>query len=193
MIQHARGERVRHHRVIGPLPQHREERHWAIAGAIVALIGIGISTYAASEQAAGQRRQAKATEKFRLAEAASARESAAFEERQFRRRVALLRGANTASLVGAGLDPTGGSPLYLELDTVRQAELNALNIRRTGELNATTSEFEARLARMKAGMVPSTGLIAGAGVASAAGSTTTVLGNWYRYNRGIGDPMPTQG
>jgi hypothetical protein len=163
-----RNERVRRHRIVGPIPQHEEERHWAIAGAVVALIGIGLSTYAASEQAKAQRQAAEVEDEFRQREAESIRQSSEYEERQFRRRVSFLMGKQDAELAALGLDPTSGSPLLLSLDTARQAELEALNVRRAGAQASSAKEFEASLARNRARALRSATTYAAVGGASEA-------------------------
>lgn len=132
----------------------------AIAAA-VAIVGTVGQTLAGVQAAKGQ---AKAAE----AEAASIREASAFEERQFRRRAALAIGKWQAIGAASGVDIATGSPLLLELDNARQAELEALNIRRTGEVGAAGKQFEAKLAKAA---IP--GIILG-GVAQ----TGSVLSNW---------------
>lgn len=154
---------------------------FAIAGAIAAIIGTAVSTYAAFQQAETQREAAKGEARFREAEAESVRQSAAFEERQFRRRINLLLGKQRAIAAASGTDPSSGSPLLAELDNVRQAELEALNIRRTGEVGASSREFEARLAKMRAGFLRTQGQFAlGEG---ALGASTSVLGGLSSFQK----------
>jgi hypothetical protein len=142
-----------------------------IASVVVALIGVGLSTYAASEQAAAQRRAAKREEKFREQEAESIRQAAEYEERQFRRRVGLLIGKQHAELAALGIDPASGSPLILALDTARQAELEALNVRRSGAQAASAREFEASLAGERRRALRYAGTYAAAGGAAEAGGS----------------------
>ena len=147
---------------------------FAIAGLIIGVIGAGISTYAAYSQAQQQQQAAKSESAFRMQEAESARQSAAYEERQYRRRIALLLGKQEAIAGASGTDPTSGSPLLMELDNVKQGELEALNIRRTGQVAASAREYEARLARQRASF-------AGQGYAIAGGilqGSKSILGGW---------------
>lgn len=139
-----------------------------LAAAALALQAIGtIGQTAAQVQAA--RGQARAAE----AEATSIREAAAFEETQSRRRSAQLMAKGLAIGAASGVDISSGSPLLLELDNARQAELEALNIRRTGEVAARGREFEARLARRA---IP--GLVFG-GLAQSG----SVLSSWLTPRR----------
>lgn len=183
-------ERVRHHTIVGPLPIHREERHWTIGTILtavsiaVAVAGAGVSAYAASEQAAAQKRAFKFQQKARENEAESARLSAAYEERQFRKRLAVLMGKQEAGLSATGLDPLAASPFMLQIDTVREGELEALNIRRTGALSASESELEARLTGLKIGMTEREGSYGM--LASGLQGANSVLSSWSSsqgYNR----------
>jgi hypothetical protein len=150
---------------------------WVIAGAIAAIVGTAVSTYAVYAQAEQQQKAAKAESQFREQEAESARQSAAYQERQYRRRVALLLGKQEAIAGASGTDPSSGSPLLMELDNVRQGEMEALNIRRTGEATAFGREYEARLARQRASFASQQkGFAVAGGVTKAAGS---ILGGWY--------------
>lgn len=154
----------------------------AAAAVVVALVSAGVGTYMSVEAQENQAKAAKAEGDFREQEAEGARAAAAYEEKQTRRRLGLLMGRQSAAQAAAGVDVSSGSPLLLELDTARQVEMEALNVRAQGA-NATNSKlFEARIARQRAsfasGQTP--WLIAG-GTAQAGSS---VLGTWSNYNRG---------
>lgn len=120
---------------------------------MMALIMGGISavgsTISGIQQANAQAGAASAQAQAAENEAQTIRETADFEERQLRRRTGLLLGKQAAIGAASGLDITSGSPLFMELDNVRQAELEALNVRRTGQLGASAKEYEARLARFQ--------------------------------------------
>ena len=151
-----------------------------IAGLIGTVISTAISTYAAYSQAQAQQTAAKTEASYRNQEAESARQAAAYDERQQRRRMSLLLGKQSAIMGASGADPTTGSPLLMELDSVRQAELDALNIRRTGEVSAYGSEMQARNARQRAAWASSQkGLAVAGGVASGASS---ILAQWGAYS-----------
>jgi len=165
---------------------------WAIAGIITAIVSTAISTYAAYSQSQVQQQAAKAEGKFREQEAESARQSAAYEETQYRRRLALLLGKQGAIAGASGLDITSGSPLTMELDNARQGELEALNVKRTGDVGASAREFEARMARQRAVFAGQSGGFALAGGITSGASS--ILGSWSKYqNRTMGTWNPSQG
>jgi len=150
-----------------------------IIGAATAVAGTAVSIYSsvkASENAAVAAENEADAREF---EAKSAREAAAYQERQFRRRASLLLGKQSATLAASGLDPSQGSPMLAELDAIQQTELEALNIRRTGEVSASSKDFEARLKRQQAGFFQSQigPTVVGGGL--QAGSS--ILGSWSKY------------
>ena len=142
----------------------------AALAAAVAVIGTIGQTLSQVQAARGQARAAGA-------EAASIREAAGFEERQTRRRAAEIIAKGRAIGAASGIDIASGSPLLMELENVRQAELEALSVRHRGETAARGKQFEAKLAR---GQIP--GIILG-GVAK----TGSVLSNWMGSSGGVRD------
>jgi hypothetical protein len=153
----------------------------AIVGAVIAAVAAGVGTWQAVEAHQRQAEEAKAVEDQKNKEAQAARESAAFAEQQHRRRISLLAGQQAAVTAAAGVSLSDGSPLNAEIDLTTQGELEALNLRRGGQIESQAREFEARLARYRAdtakGMIPFD--IAG-GVLSAASGATTSYAN-YKY------------
>lgn len=109
-------------------------------GSILQAIGALGSLQAANNQAIGQSRAAKTTAK-------TIQQQSAFDEAQARRRASLSMGSMVATSAATGVDITSGSPLFMELDSAKQAELDAMNIRRQGNLAASAKRFEARMAR----------------------------------------------
>lgn len=107
-------------------------------------------------------------------EAESIRQKAAFDEQQARRRALLIMGKTRAITAAGGVDLSRGSPLFVDLDNTRQMEIEALNIRRSGELGASAKEYEATLAKSS---VPGTIL------AGAATGTGSILSSWLPYIR----------
>lgn len=164
-----------------------------IIGAVVAVAAAGVGTYMAVEASEQQADLAKAEKKQRESEAQSVQETAAFEEKQHRRRIALLRGKQQAAFAAAGFDTTSGTPLLEEIDLVQQGELEALNIRRAGKISANISQFEANVAGWRGRnaeraiplQIASGALQAGSGVASSYGDYSyykqrkTVAGRMY--------------
>lgn len=80
-------------------------------------------------------------------EARTIEEQAKFDETQNRRQHRIAQGQANAMAAASGLDISSGSPLLLELDRARQAELDAQSIRRQGAVNAESRRYGARLAK----------------------------------------------
>ena len=136
--------KVRGHCIVGPIRTHAEERHFgyeAIIAVVIAAAAAGAGAYTAVQQSETQQTLAKAGAQAAEVEAQSKEEAAAFEERQFRRRAVLLMGEQRAILSSSGFVVDEGSPLLQTLDTARQAEMEALNIRRQGDVGAASSRF----------------------------------------------------
>ncbi len=91
--------------------------------------------------------EADLTAKSLQSEARSIEAQAAFDETQQRRKNKLLLGEANAQAAASGVQMTSGSPLLLELDRVKQAEIEALSIRRAGGIAASSRRYGARLAR----------------------------------------------
>lgn len=91
--------------------------------------------------------EADLTAKGLQAEARSIEAQAAFDETQQRRKNRLILGEANAQAAASGVQVTSGSPLLLELDRVKQAEIEALSIRRAGSIQAEGRRYGARLAR----------------------------------------------
>jgi len=143
------------------------------AALILGVIGTGISVMSSVSQAKSEEAAAKTSERAARMEAESERESAAFEERQRRRELAHVLGKQRAITAASGVDPATGSPLLQELDFARQAEMEALNIRRSGELSATGSEFESALHKQRGSAAWRKGGFAIAGGVARTGSILT--------------------
>lgn len=144
----------------------------------MAMLAAGLSVVGAIGGMLSSIQQVNAQAKGAKFEAKSIEEQAAFTERQSRRQSALAIGKQVATGAASGVDITSGSPLFMELDSVRQAELEALNIRHQGALGAASKRFEARMAKAQ---IP--GIIIG-GISKAAGgfagstSGQSVLSGW---------------
>lgn len=122
------------------------------------------------QQASGQAKAAKA-------EAKSIEAQTAFQEQQSRRQSRMAIGKMVAIGAASGVDITSGSPLFMELDSVRQAELDALNIRHQGALGAASKRFEARMAKARIPGIILGGVANTAGMLSAGGSNS-ILSQW---------------
>lgn len=158
-----------------------------IATIAIALIGAGVGIWQGVEARQRAADEADAMAEQKQNEAQVARDAAAFEEQQHRRRIALVLGKQTAVTAAAGVSVLSQSALDAELDLVMQGELEALNIRQGGKVESQAREFEARLAKYRAdtqrGNIKYD--IAG-GVLSAASGATTAYANYQYYSGGYG-------
>lgn len=153
----------------------------AAIGAAVAVIGLGVTTYKMVQDQSNASEAAKAESQLRQTEADNVREAAAYEEKQFRRRMSFMMGERESEFAASGLDPAGKSAIFAELDNVKQVELEALNIRRTGEVSASGREFESKLARQRSSIFENQiGPTIGGGFAKAG---STILSSWSSFNK----------
>lgn len=153
----------------------------AIAGAAAAAVSAGVGIYSSVSSANAQSEQADAQSAALEQQAKSQEDSAAYEERQFRRKAAFLLGKQSAIYGASGLDPSSGSPLLMELDTVRQTEMEAQNIRRGGDVAAASSRFESGLAKYRSNYYSST--IGPNVVGGLTQGGSSILGGWMRSSR----------
>ena len=121
----------------------------AVIVAVAAVASAAVTTYAAVQASQQQADIQSSIKKQKELDAEAARDSAAFMERQERRRLGLLLGKQQAISAASGVDISVGSPLLQEIDFVQQAELEALNVRRGGALAAGERTFESRIARFQ--------------------------------------------
>lgn len=141
------------------------------------VLGTGLSTLTAAKQAKGQAAALKSQASFAKMEAKTIREQAEFDEGQLRRRASLLLGKQQAVGAASGIDITSGSSLFAELDNIKQIELEALNVRRRGQMAASSALFAGGVASTQArrarGNLPGIYL----GGAAKAGSVLSQLFN----------------
>lgn len=116
----------------------------------IGLVGAAGSTMANIQAARSRAAVANIEAQGAERAAQSEREAAKFKERQFRREASLAQGKARAIAAASGIDVSSGSALFLELDNARQAEIEALNIRRTGRVRAQDRRFQARSKRFEA-------------------------------------------
>lgn len=111
-------------------------------GVAMQAAGQGVEMMTAIQQANAEVKAAKLERK-------TIRDEAQFQEQQSRRQSQMAIGKQVAVGAASGVDITSGSPLFMELDSVRQAELEALNIRHRGELAMAAKTLEIRKARAR--------------------------------------------
>ena len=149
-----------------------------LVGAAAAIAGTAVTTVAAVRQSQQQAAIAKTEAEILDAEAQNKQVPQIMKSISF---VAALHchGQTISDLCGLGRGPLLGEPPALTLDTVRQAEPEAQNIKRTGQVGASASEFAARLQRWVAGRAR--GEIpwqAVGGGLKAIGQGSSALGGW---------------
>lgn len=162
--------------------------------AIIALGATGLGMQLAGQYRAGQAAEAQAESEAamreynaRLAEreAAEAQEAAAFEERKLRKGGERLKATQRARIAKAGVT-FEGSPLDVMAETARELEMDALLIRRGGQLGAQRFTAEAALSRLAG----KSALLRGRAqrraaqfgmAATAIGGTAGILGTYGKY------------
>ncbi|HEU0070939.1 MAG TPA: hypothetical protein VFS04_06570 [Alphaproteobacteria bacterium] len=101
------------------------------------------------------------------------RQRAAVEEDKYRRQTSKLLGRQRALFANAGVN-LDGSPLLAQEETAANAELEALTMRHTGDLEAANQLNQAMLTRLKG----RTALVSG-----FTGAGESLLGSYVSYDR----------
>ncbi len=140
----------------------------AWAAIIVGVISVAVSATAAAQAAHQQQQAAKFNKRVAENTAQAARQAAeanaASRKEQFRRVLAQQR----ANIGGSGVSDTTGSPLLVQIDSARQAELDVLRVQHGGEQRALGFESEAAYARYAGRQAATAGYI-GAGTSLLQG------------------------
>lgn len=147
----------------------------AITGIILALAGGGIGAYASLRAGKAQEKMAKYNAAVAMREAAAAKEAAAYEEKQQRRQTEKLLSKQRAAYAKAGVQFTG-SPLLVMEETAAEAELDALAIRRGGEIAAGRAISQAALDRMRGKQFRRAGRIGAVTSLLGGGATAAFMG-----------------
>ena len=156
----------------------------AIVGAVVALIGVAVSTYAAYEQAETQQKFAKYNAKVAENQAAGERMRAGVAANQQREAHRRLIANQRAQYGVSGVDVASGSPLLVIADSAKQAELDAQIILAGGEARGIGFEAQAGLSRFQGRQAAAAGYAnAGSTLLSGTGS---VLTRYYKRTGGDG-------
>jgi hypothetical protein len=112
-----------------------------------ALVVAAISAVAAVKQGQDAKSQAKFQANIQEQQADRARDVAAADERDFRRKQSFLLSQRRAALGASGVRSDTGSPLLASQDFENEVELQSKRIREGGEIRATRLEQEAQLFR----------------------------------------------
>ena len=130
----------------------------AIVSAVIALIGVAASTYAAYEQGETQQKFAKYNAKVAENQAAGERMRAEFtanQQREAHRRTI----ATQRAVYGTSGVEMSGSPLLVIADSARQAELDAQIILAGGEARGIGFEAQAALSRFQGRQASTAGYV----------------------------------
>jgi Flp pilus assembly protein TadB len=119
-----------------------------IISAVVAAVGAGTSAYSSIKQGEAQKEAAEENAKIAEANARAAQEKAAYDEEMHRERVKKILKSQRALYGASGVDMEG-TPMIVQADTMEQGELDALAIRRGGDVAAAEQRSMARLYKMQ--------------------------------------------
>jgi hypothetical protein len=170
-----------HRHVGGHLGQRDEGRHYAIAGAVAAVLAAGISAYATYESGQAQQQAALYQAKVQRNQAIAAQQAADQAATQDRERTKRIMSANIAALGASGIQPEG-SPLLALIDQAQQGELNARTIETSGAREATGFRSQALLSNFYARQSSLAGTIGGVGT-FATGALSAY--RHYEYGQSI--------
>ncbi len=119
-----------------------------IIGLIVSVVAAGVSAYSAVKQGEAQKEAAEANEEIALANAQAIQEKAKYDEEMHREKVKKILKSQRALYGGSGVDMEG-TPLMVQADTMEQGELDAMAIRRGGDVAAAEQRSMAKLYKMQ--------------------------------------------
>lgn len=142
-----------------------------IAAAVAAVATVAAAAASAYSQAqAGRAASKAATYQSRIAEnqAKAARDAAAVAEQQSRARTDRIKALARARAEASGVMSGEGSPLLIQLENARQAELEAQLVRYSGEVQGGFYESESKMSTFR-GRVARRGANTGAGATLLSG------------------------
>jgi Flp pilus assembly protein TadB len=120
----------------------------AVVALVITAVSAGFSAYSSIKQGETQKEAAEENEKIAFANAQAIEEKAKYDEEMHREKVKKILKSQRALYGGAGVDMEG-SPLMVQADTMEQGELDAMAIRRGGDVAAAEQRSMARLYKMQ--------------------------------------------
>jgi hypothetical protein len=144
-----------------------------MAGPELLALATVVSSGASIVQGVQASNAAKANARAYEADAVAAQQAAALAEQQSRRESERLLSTQRARYAAAGVT-LEGSPLLVQVDSAKQAELEALTIRYGGNVEATANRNKAAFQRSNASAYRAAGLI-NAGQTLLAGANDGVF------------------
>ncbi len=159
------------------------------ATALAALAAV-VSAAGAVQQGETARKSAEYQAAIAENNALAARQQAEHDERQHREKARQVLSAQRAKAAKGGVLTEQGSPLFVSTDTGESAEIDALNIRRGGQLRATDYQSQAALGRFQGQATQQQSYLqAGSSLLSAAGSAYTDFRKAEAAKRAAGSPV----
>lgn len=119
----------------------------AVAVPIMMAVGTAISAYSQYRQSQQQQAVSEYQAELYEEEAKEAEKSAKYDEERHRESVRSMLAAQRALYGASGVDLSSASASAVMLETKREGELDALQIRRGGEVAATSARNQAILQR----------------------------------------------
>lgn len=119
----------------------------AVAVPIAMAVGTAISAYSAYRSSQQQQAVAEYQSDLYEAEAVEAKKSAEYNEDRHRESIRSMLAMQRALYGGSGIDLSSGSASSVLLETKREGELDAQQIRRGGEVAAVSARNQAILER----------------------------------------------
>jgi len=141
-----------------------------IISAVVAAAAAGTTAYSQVQQGKAQEKAAEENVKIAEANAKAQQEKAAYDEEVHRERVKKILKSQRALYGASGVDMEG-SPMMVQADTMEQGELDALAIRRGGDVAAAEQRSMARLYKMQGKAALKQGYYSAGGSLLGAGSS----------------------
>lgn len=159
---------------------------------IMPFLSMGMQIYGGYAQGKAQQAQANAEASmmetnatYYEQQAEAARESALWDEKVLRERVAAVASEQRARYGASGVALDEGSPVDVMMETITQGELDAIAIRTGGARDysanisqAQTLRRQAKYTRSVGATYPSMGLMSGVTSAFSTGMSTGVFGDW---------------
>ncbi len=140
----------------------------------LAIVGIALAAAGTATSVAGQIKAGNAAARAGEFNANVATEAATIKENQQRLADQRIQGAARANIGVSGIEGTSGSPLDVMVESARQAEMNALIIRRGGVLDAYSARVAGQNAKTASRFGAASTLLTGA---SAIGGQVAQLVN----------------
>lgn len=119
------------------------------AFAVLAVAATATTAAVAIKQSQDQAKLDETISEQKVKDAETTRQNAAYEERNVRRKNALIISRQNAIFAAAGIDPMSGSPSVLQVDSAKEAEMEALAVRSGGSQESGARLFESRIAKYR--------------------------------------------